>query len=557
MLRVTGAGVLSALLALLVFVRGLFELVDPVAPDVALVGGGALIVFAAAALGGAAGAWQAALAGVPTRREIVLVGALCTGVACAAASLVLSISQSVDPGWALLELAMVAAGAGAGAWALPTVALTLARLRGTRGQTSAEYMGALLLVAIIVAALLASGVPAQIGAGMSSAVKAIAGGGASTAQGGARGDAPGQLVVDPTGDDDGDGLNNEEEAALGTDPDVEDSDGDGVSDVDEFSRGTDPLQGVEPLTEENLGTPWERIGISEDEWRMLEESILDEINPGGLEGFLFGDAAGSLTLDENGELTIVPPGAMLYVEDGELKIAELQENGIGGGLVKGLAKLLGAGGKSASSAVKSALDRLPASLRTRLAGAGVLRGTDAAATTLPRFAPGRWLPHFEKHAAEFGYRTPVEYLRGARDLVGRNRVQTFTRSNGDRLFYDAARNEFAVLKPDGVLRTYSGRRTAARTGDPRPADERRPRPHPGRARGARAAARRARGTHGSRGLIRRDARPVEWLRDHGRARVRGLDLRVHQRPLGPRSPRGRRCGGRPGTARQAPRRARR
>jgi hypothetical protein len=145
---------------------------------------------------------------------------------------------------------------------------------------------------------------------------------------------------------------------------------------------------------------------------------------------------------------------MLYVEDGELKIAELQENGIGGGLVKGLAKLLGAGGKSASAAVKSALDRLPASLRTRLAGAGVLRGTDAAATTLPRFAPGRWLPHFEKHAAEFGYRTPVEYLRGARDLVGRNGVQTFTRSNGDRLFYDAARNEFAVLKPDGVLRTY-------------------------------------------------------------------------------------------------------
>ena len=454
MLRVTGVGVVSALLALLVFVRGLFELVDPVAPDLAQVGTGSMIVFAAAAFGGAAAAWQAALAGVPTRREIVVVGALCTGAACAAASLVLSISQSVDPGWALLEPAMVASGAGAGAWALPASALMLARLRGTRGQTSAEYMGALLLVAIIVAALLASGVPAQVGAGMSSAVKAIAGGGASAAQGGADGDEPGELVVDPTGDDDSDGLNNEEEAALGTDPDAEDSDGDGVSDVDEFSRGTDPLQGVEPLTEENLGAPWERIGISEDEWRTLEQSILDEINPGGLEGFLLGDAAGSLTLDENGELTLVPPGAMLYVEDGELKIAELQENGIGAGLVKGLARLLGAGGNTASAAVKSALDRLPAGLRTRLAGTGILRGADAAATTLPRFAPGRWLPHFEKHAAEFGYRTPVEYLRGARDLVGRNGVQTFTRSNGDRLFYDAARNEFAVLKPDGVLRTY-------------------------------------------------------------------------------------------------------
>ena len=455
MLRATGAGVASALLALLVFLRGLFELLDPVAQDVAQVGAASLIVFAAAALGGAAGAWQAALAGVPTRREIFVVGAVCPGVACAAASVVLSISESVDPGRALLEMAMVASGACAGAWALPAVALMLARLRGIRGQSSAEYLGALMLVSVIVVALLAAGLPAQIGDRMLSAVKAIAGGVVPAAQvGGASGDEPRDGVVDPTADDDGDGLNNAEEAALGTDPDSADSDGDGVSDDDEFSRGTDPLQGVEPLTEENMGRPWERIGISEDEWRLLEKSILDEINPGGLEGFLLGDAVGSIALDENGELTLVPPGAMVYFEDGELKIAEMQENGIGGGLVKGLAKVLGAGGKSSSAALRSVLDRLPASLRTRLAGAGVLRGTEVTTTALPRFQPGRWLPHFEKHAAEFGHRTPVEYLRGARDLVGRSGVQTFTRSNGDRLFYDAARNEFAVLRPDGVLRTY-------------------------------------------------------------------------------------------------------
>jgi hypothetical protein len=457
-LRATGAGVAAALLALLLFLRGLLELIDPFAPEMTQVGAGSLIVFAAAALGGAAGAWQAALAGVPTRREIVAVGAVCTGAACGGASLVLSISQSVDPGRALLELALIAAGAAAGAWALPAVALLLARLRGTGGQTSAEYMGALLLVAVIVGALLASGIPSQVANGMSSAVKMIAGGGAAIAPAGsAGGDGPGGLVVDPTGDDDGDGLNNEEEAALGTDPDEEDSDGDGMSDDDEFTAGTDPLQGVDPLTEENLGKPWERIGISEDEWNALEEAILDEINPGGLEGFLLGDAAEFLTLDENGELTLVPPGAMLYVEDGKLKIAEMQEMGIGGGLVKGLAKILGAGGKSAGTALKSALNKLPASLRTRLASAGVLRGADAAAATtkaLPRFQPGRWLPHFEKHAAEFGYRTPVEYLRGARDLVGRSGVRTFTRTNGDKLIYDAARNEFAVLRPDGVLRTF-------------------------------------------------------------------------------------------------------
>jgi hypothetical protein len=345
---------------------------------------------------------------------------------------------------------MVAAGAGAGAWALPAVALTLAGLRGSRGQTSAEYLGALLLVAIIVAALV-SGLPAHIADRTSSAVDAIIGGDGPIAQvaGGTR-----DTVVNPTADDDGDGLNNEEEAALGTDPGSADSDGDGVSDDDEFSRGTDPLRGVQPLTEENLGKPWERIGISEDEWNSLEKSILDEVNPGGLEGFLLGDAAGSLALDENGELTLVPPGAMLYVEDGKLKIAELQENGIGGGLVKGLAKILGAGARGTSAAVKSALEKLPAGLRARLAAAGVLRGTETVTATLPRFQPGRWLPHFEKHAAEFGYRTPVEYLRGARDLVGRSGVRTFTRANGDKLFYDAARNEFAVLRPGGVLRTY-------------------------------------------------------------------------------------------------------
>lgn len=444
MLRATGVGVTAALLALLVQLRGLLELIDPVAPEMALVGAGALIVFVAATLAGVAGAWQAAQAGVRTRRDIVLVGAVCPGAACAAASLALSVAESVDPGRALLELAVIAAGAGAGAWLLPTVALMLARLRGGHGQTSVEYMGALVLVAMIVAALVT--VVPQIGDRTSSLVEAIAGGKGQTAQG-----------TNPTADDDGDGLLNEEEAALGTDPGEADSDGDGVSDTDEFTHGTDPLQGVEPLTMENVGKPWERIGITEDEWNSLEEAILDEINPGGWKGFLFGDAVESLTLDENGELTLVPPGALIAIVDGKMEVAEIQEMGIGGGLVKGLAKILGAGGKSASTALKNALDKLPASLRTRLAGAGVLRGTEAAAATtraLPRFAPGRWLPHFEKHAAEFGYRTPVEYLRGARDLVGREGVQTFTRTNGDKLFYDAARNEFAVLKPDGVLRTF-------------------------------------------------------------------------------------------------------
>lgn len=45
----------------------------------------------------------------------------------------------------------------------------------------------------------------------------------------------------PSGDDsDGDGLTDDEEASLGTDPNNPDSDGDGISDGDEVDQGTDP-----------------------------------------------------------------------------------------------------------------------------------------------------------------------------------------------------------------------------------------------------------------------------------------------------------------------------
>jgi hypothetical protein len=453
-LRASAAGVVAALLTLLVLLRGLLEVVDPVSPEVARAGAGLLVLFVAGMLGGVAAAWQAALAGVGGRREIVVVGAVSAGTACALLSLALSIAEAVPPARALLEPLVVAAGAAAGAWLLPAVARLLARMRGQRGQTSAEYMGALLLVAVIVAALILIG--PRIAGGTSSMIDAIIGGKGKPPTSYADDRRP-DTGSDPTADDDGDGLTNEEEAALGTDPNAEDSDGDGMSDTEEFEHGTDPNQGIDPLTEENFVKPWERLGISEDEWNDLEEAILEEINPGGWKGFLFGDAAEFLALDENGELVLVPPGALIYYEDGKLKVSEMQEMGIGGGLVKGLAKILGAGGKGASTALKNALSKLSPSLQARLASSGLLKGVEGAtqaAKALPRFQPGRWLPHFEKHAAEFGYRTPVEYLKGARDLTGRSGVETFTRSNGDKLFYDAARNEFAVLKPDGILRTY-------------------------------------------------------------------------------------------------------
>lgn len=49
------------------------------------------------------------------------------------------------------------------------------------------------------------------------------------------------VVLDPAGDEDGDGLTNAEEEALGTNPENSDSDGDGYTDKDEVDAGTDPL----------------------------------------------------------------------------------------------------------------------------------------------------------------------------------------------------------------------------------------------------------------------------------------------------------------------------
>ena len=71
-----------------------------------------------------------------------------------------------------------------------------------------------------------------------------------------------------------------------------------------------------------------------------------------------------------------------------------------------------------------------------------------------RFAPGKWLSHFQLHGAEFAYKTSVEYLQGARSLIGRTGVQSFLRANGDRLFYDVAKNQFAVVTKKGIIRTF-------------------------------------------------------------------------------------------------------
>ena len=298
-------------------------------------------------------------------------------------------------------------------------------MRSERGQTAAEYLGALLLVAAIVAALFASGVPEKVADGVQKAVcsilqqpcaddavRAQAGGGAdsdgdgvSDADERAHGtdphnaDSDGDGVIDskeiaagtdpasvdsdgdgltdlddpnPTTDDaDGDGLTDGEEVALGSDPDKADSDGDGIPDGEEFANGTDPTQGVLPLTEENALKPWERVGMTPEEWSDFEDKILDEVNPGGWEGFLFGNPYWGVTLDEQGEL----------------KLLAIQEAGLN---PAPLLKLLGVGGKalSAGGAALKAAAKLPVATRALLAARGVLPAVAKIKPPLPPASPG-------------------------------------------------------------------------------------------------------------------------------------------------------------------------
>ena len=67
------------------------------------------------------------------------------------------------------------------------------------------------------------------------------------------------------------------------------------------------------------------------------------------------------------------------------------------------------------------------------------------------FALGKLHSHYEKHGAEFGYKTQSEYLRGAQRLTaGGKEIQTFVRVHGDTLFYNPSTNEFAVLSKENI-----------------------------------------------------------------------------------------------------------
>jgi Flp pilus assembly pilin Flp len=117
------------------------------------------------------------------------------------------------------------------------------------GQTAAEYVGLLALVAAILVALGSADVHGKVAGGVADALCVIGGcerGSGDRAAPASRGDgrtlpdgATTTLPQDPD-DFDGDGISNAVERSRGLDPRMFDSDGDGYGDAEERLHGTDP-----------------------------------------------------------------------------------------------------------------------------------------------------------------------------------------------------------------------------------------------------------------------------------------------------------------------------
>ncbi len=79
----------------------------------------------------------------------------------------------------------------------------------------------------------------------------------------------------------------------------------------------------------------------------------------------------------------------------------------------------------------------------------------------PNFASEQSLQnHYKKHVSqqgEFGSITEQQYVSDAKGLVTSKPgadILTYTRSNGDKMFYNKASNEFAVITNNGVIKTF-------------------------------------------------------------------------------------------------------
>ena len=82
---------------------------------------------------------------------------------------------------------------------------------------------------------------------------------------------------------------------------------------------------------------------------------------------------------------------------------------------------------------------------------------DGDATNELRFLnEAKLAKHFKDHGAKLGYKNIMDYLNGARNLIkGGKGIEIFTRSNGEKLFFNPKTGEFMSLSSDGrTIKTY-------------------------------------------------------------------------------------------------------
>lgn len=133
-------------------------------------------------------------------------------------------------------------------------------VRSNRGQTTVEYVGMILVVAVIVGVMVspASGIADAMTGQVERAVCVMAGEGDCAVA--ARAESDGGSPASKPGDLDGDGLSDASETARGSNPNAADVDGDGLTDAEEQARGSDPNvadadgDGVEDAEERRRGT---------------------------------------------------------------------------------------------------------------------------------------------------------------------------------------------------------------------------------------------------------------------------------------------------------------
>ena len=128
---------------------------------------------------------------------------------------------------------------------------------------------------------------------------------------------------------------------------------------------------IEPQTADNFFAPWTRVGMTEEEWRDLEDEVLDEACPEGWQATVFGCSVRGLNINE----------------DGELEPIEIQEMGVGSAVGRFVqwatrAKAL----PSVGRALTNITTRLPLSVKNTLVARGVLQ---SPASRLPTYAGGK------------------------------------------------------------------------------------------------------------------------------------------------------------------------